>query len=238
MTATTHILLVDESTFFLAIERQFLKNTPAALLEARDAEEALALSRRQRPSLVYMAYDLAGTDGAECCRRLKADPGLRSVPVILICDEQRHDHLELCRQAGCDGVLTKPLDRRRFLDLGRSFLCGIREPRRPCLIRVRLRWRNERLSVSGLDISTGGVFLESGEPASVGERVELELLLTQGGQARFVQAVGEIAWLNLREKPLKPTHPVGFGVKFTELAAETKLHLAEFLEKMRDPLSR
>ena len=66
--------------------------------------------------------------------------------------------------AGCEGVLSKPLDRRRFLELGRSFLAGIRENRRLCLFRVRYRVGEKLFIGKGLDISGGGLFLESAEP--------------------------------------------------------------------------
>jgi response regulator RpfG family c-di-GMP phosphodiesterase len=55
--------VVDISPFFLSLERQFLRHTPAALLEAKSAGEALALARSHRPSLVSMDIDMPETDG-------------------------------------------------------------------------------------------------------------------------------------------------------------------------------
>jgi len=54
------VLLVDDSKFFLELGKSFLRNTPAAILTAPSAEEALAMARGHRPSLVFMAMDMRG----------------------------------------------------------------------------------------------------------------------------------------------------------------------------------
>ena len=227
------ILLVDDSPFFLSIERQFLRKSLVETIEARTGAEALALCRERKPQLVYLGYDLPDCDGADCCRQIKGDPRLRGVAVIAVCNEQRLEQHERSRQAGCDAVLTKPLDRHHFLEIGRSFLAGIREQRRTCLLRVRARAGDRLLTAKGLDISSGGLFLECGDDLPPGTLLELELQTTRadvGGP--WLRLSGIIAWRNHRDKPLKPHHPVGFGVKFTELTPETVTQLYALLKTL------
>jgi len=233
MSTPATILLVDDSRFFLTIEKQFLRNTPATVLEAQNAGQVFDLCQRQKPDLIYMACDLPGTTGIDCCRRLKGDAGSAAIPVILICEENRPEQFEACRHAGCEGVLSKPLDRRRFLELGRSFLSGIRENRRLCLFRVRYRIGDQLFSAKGLDISGGGLFLESAEPLAAGTLLQLEIQLSRPDQAGpWISCSGLVAWINTRENPLKPNHPVGVGVKFTHVPETAAAVLNGFLHSM------
>jgi len=233
MSTPATILLVDDSRFFLTIEKQFLRYTPATVLEAQNAAQLFELCRRQKPDLIYLASDLPGTSGIDCCRRLKSDPDSATIPVILICEEDRPEQFEACRQAGCEGVLSKPLDRRRFLELGRSFLAGIRESRRLCLFRVRYRIGEQRFTGKGLDISSGGLFLESPDPLAAGTPLQLEIQLSRPEQAGpWITCGGLVAWINTRENPLKPNHPVGVGIKFTQMPETSAAVLNGFLHSM------
>ena len=227
------ILLVDDDRFFLTIEKQFLRTAPVAILEARSAAEAITLCRSQPPQLICMAYDLPGESGASACRALKADLKLRAIPVVMVCDSNASAAAEECRAAGCDGVLYKPLDRHRFLEVMRSFLAGIREVRRHCLIAVRFTAGGQPLTAKGLDISKGGIFLETSIPLPVGEPLELEIHLARAGEiGPWIQCHGSVAWVNRRDKLFKPTHPIGLGVKFTGIPAEASGPLVSFVRKL------
>jgi len=227
------ILLVDESPVFLTIYKQFLKTVPASLLAARKGGEALDLCRQHKPNLVYMSYDLADMDGAECCRQIKQDPALRGTPVVLICDGQRPEQQKNGRLAGCDGLLSKPVERHRFLSIGKGFLTGIREVRRSCLIMVRCLRADRVFTARGLDICSGGVFVETAEALAEGEELQLEIQLSRPAQqGPWIICRGAVAWRNERERPTKASHPVGFGVRFTEMSVADSGALSDFLEKL------
>jgi CheY-like chemotaxis protein len=222
------ILLVDDSIFFLALEKQFLRKFPITVLEARSAAQALALLQEQRPDLIYMAYDLPDLDGAACCRRLKADARLRSIPVVLICDVQATEQLDVCRAAGAGGVLTKPLDRHKFMEMGRRFLAGIREHRQTCLF--QLSWRADGDSCPGkcLDLSNGGLFVETPEQPPTGTVVQISFVLP-GQPPVSVEASGKVAWHNTRTQARKPNYPVGFGIRFTAISDRATAAIRDFL---------
>lgn len=233
MSASSSILLVDESKIFLTIERQFLRTALATLHEARSAAEALALCQEKRPHLVYISYELPGQNGAEFCRALKQDPQLRRIPVIVICEEARPDQVAASEKAGCDGVLVKPLDRLRFLEVGRSFLVGIRELRRSCMVTARYRGKPGDFTTRGLDISSGGVFLASNEHPPLGEMLQLQIQLCRpGGDGPWIEAAGAVAWINERINPTKPSHPPGFGVRFTDMTVQASGALSDYLTAM------
>ncbi len=225
------ILLVEDSQFFMTIEKQFLAKTPAILLEAVNSQQVLDICREQSPQLIYMAVELRGESGIECCRKLKADPHLNEIPVVLVCSDKVPGLADLAGQAGCDAVLTKPLDRRRFLEIGRSFLAGVREHRRICRLPVRFELDDRTIAAKVLDISSGGVFIDCSEAIIPGTPLSIDLQLSRPGeQGPSIKCGGVVAWLNTRDNPFKPHHPVGFGIRFTDVPFQAGAVLNGFLK--------
>jgi two-component system, OmpR family, alkaline phosphatase synthesis response regulator PhoP len=228
------ILLVDESPFFRLVERKFLHRSEIEIIEASSVQETLALSRERTPQLIYLGFELPDGNGAQCCRLIKSDPRLRHISIVMVCHGQNLDQQELSRQAGCDALMTTPLDRQRFLEVGRSFLAGIRERRLPCRCRVRVKNGKVVLAKKAFDISSGGLFLECSEELTVGIVLDLELQLSPpDGNGPWLFLSGLLAWRNSREKPLKPYHPVGYGIKFVNLTPDAVAQLAAFLKTLQ-----
>lgn len=230
MSENLKILLADDAKFFIAIEKQFLRKTPAQVIEAHSADEAIALMRLERPALVVMAYSLRPEGGIACCKAIKGDPELKSIPVIMVCDKGDSDQVANCKLAGCSGVVVKPLDQHDFLQVGRQFLPAIREPRQTCLHQIEFLWQGALEKCKSLDLSSGGLFADSQTDIPIGTALELELVLPDP-QAPVLQLNGEVAWLNRRPKPIKPHYPVGFGVRFTGLTSEQKAILGRLIKR-------
>lgn len=220
------ILIIDDSPFFLELERQFLRNTPATVIVAPGAEEGLELARKKRPSLIFMDVDMPGLDGASACRRLKSDTELAGIPLILIGDRGNGEHEMAARAAGCDDFLEKPIDRRRFLETGHRFLVSIdrREPRRECSIPVRFACRGSSSTGLCIDLSSGGMFLECPPLAAQGEPLLLTFNLPDAERTPL-QMRGRIAWVNSREQIIKPGYPHGYGVEFVDIPEEVGVAL-------------
>jgi two-component system, cell cycle response regulator DivK len=105
------ILVVDDNPANLALLHFMLSIQGHSVRTAANAQEALASLAAQRPWLILMDLQMPGMDGFELTRRLKADPGTRDIIVVAVTayamtgDEQR------ARAAGCDGYLSKPIDK-------------------------------------------------------------------------------------------------------------------------------
>lgn len=225
------ILLVDESRFFLTIEKQFLRNIPVTLLETQSAAQTIAFCRSDQPQLIYLAQEITGMPGTQCCLQIKSDPALRHTPIIMICEPGEEKE---CYLAGCDAVLLKPLDRHRFLEVGRSFLAGIRERRRSCMVSATIKSESIDFAARGLDISSGGIFLDTATQLPIGTPVNLEIHLARLHETGpHIGCQGIVAWHNTKENPLKPTHPVGIGIKFTELSTQASAVLNGFLHVVK-----
>jgi len=227
------ILISDDSLFFLNIYKNFLRHASVTILEARTAEAATTLCQRERPDLIYMSYELPDQSGAECCKVLKENPALSSIPVILICAQDTPLQLELSRRSGCEAILIKPLERARFVDVGRSLITGLREIRRPCLVTAHCVNRENSFIARGLDISNGGIFLESNEELDLNETLLLQIQLSRPGEnGSWIECAGEVAWRNRKGEILKPSHPLGFGVRFSGLKPGENERLNAYLQQL------
>src|ERR1035441_3908591 len=109
---TPKILLVDDTKLFLKLEQEYLKHLAVTVLTAGNGIEALEIARSQLPDIIFLVLNMPEMDGIDCCAAIKTDPDLRSIPVIMVTTHGMEESIERCRNAGCDGFLTKPLDRR------------------------------------------------------------------------------------------------------------------------------
>src|SRR5262249_45909785 len=92
------------------------------LTEAENGEEALAAIAKQRPDLILMDIQLPVMDGFETMRRLKADPQLKTIPIIAVTSYALSGDEGKARAAGCDAYVTKPYSPRILLAKIREFL--------------------------------------------------------------------------------------------------------------------
>jgi CheY-like chemotaxis protein len=223
------ILLADDSKFFRTIERQFLQKTPAELDEVSGSDELFTKLRKSCPDLVFIGFTLRPLTAAECCRQIKSDPSLRSLPVVIICDQGDTQQIEEAKRAGCDAFLVKPLDRISFLRMGRQFLNSIREHRQPCFMPVKFSWQGESLTGKCLDISGGGLFLESPADIPVGTMLSLDFVLPSGVNLSST-CQGEVMWHNRKPNMFKPHYPVGMGIRFNAPSKALTDEIARYMK--------
>lgn len=102
------VLVVDDFKDGRDLMVESLEFAGLRAAEAADGHEALAKCVALRPDLVLMDLSLPGMDGWEVTRRLKRDPATKRIKVIALTAHAQADALERARQAGADGVITKP----------------------------------------------------------------------------------------------------------------------------------
>jgi CheY-like chemotaxis protein len=105
------ILLVDDEEDIRRLGRLSLESVGRfATVIAASAAEALVIAAAERPDLIVMDLLMPEMDGIAALAALRADPMLRSIPVVFMtaraepADQQRY--LEL----GAIGVIRKPFD--------------------------------------------------------------------------------------------------------------------------------
>lgn len=66
--------------------------------------------------IVLLDIRMPKVDGIEVLRRIKADPTLRKIPVIMLTTTDDLREVERCHQLGCNGYIQKPVDYDRFAE--------------------------------------------------------------------------------------------------------------------------
>lgn len=103
------VLLVDDQDLVRAGLRTLLGNDPEleVVAEARNGDEAVARSWQLLPDVVLMDVRMPGTDGIEATRRIRADPELDAVRVLILTTfDDDQEVLEAIR-LGAAGYLLK-----------------------------------------------------------------------------------------------------------------------------------
>jgi len=107
---TNRVLVVDDEPDFRHLLAESLQAQGYQIIEAEDGEQALREIASQRPDVILLDLMLPQMDGAEVCRRLKADPATAPIPVLIItAATDRVDRLNGIA-AGANDLLGKPLD--------------------------------------------------------------------------------------------------------------------------------
>jgi CheY-like chemotaxis protein len=227
---TKKILLVDDTKLFLELEKNFLKRSPVRIITAANGNEALEVARNERPDLIFMDIHMPGMDGVTCCGKIKDDPELCSIPVVMVSTSAKDEDLALCRQAGCDDYITKPIDRRIFLEKARSFLEAIdrRETRITYQTPVSFAINGTKHDGLSCDLSCGGIYVAT--EAELQEKLTVDLTITlPHGECPVIAAQGTVAWENSGTNRRKPALPAGFGVEFIEMRESDSRHLQTFI---------
>jgi len=109
------ILVVEDQEDNRQILRDLLANAGYDMIEAEDGEQAIKLAASHQPDLILMDIQLPLVDGYEATRRLKADPKLMSIPIIVVTSYALSGDEEKARRAGCDAYVAKPYSPRALL---------------------------------------------------------------------------------------------------------------------------
>jgi CheY-like chemotaxis protein/chemotaxis signal transduction protein len=128
-----HLLLVDDSEAALALERSVLAQH-YLLSTATDGVEALERVRRTRPSAVLLDLSMPRMDGEEVLARMRADPELADIPVIIVSSEKERG--EACLATGAQAFIHKPYRKDDLLLAVGRVLADVRARTRKASIAV------------------------------------------------------------------------------------------------------
>jgi two-component system, cell cycle response regulator DivK len=116
------ILVVEDQPDNRQIIRDMLAGTDCEITEAEDGEQALTAVAKQRPDLILMGIQLPIMDAYEVTRQIKADPALRSIPIIAVTSRASDGEEQTARAAGCDGYVPEPYSPRQLLAKIRQYM--------------------------------------------------------------------------------------------------------------------
>ena len=103
------ILIVDDEATQRILTRDTLEQEGFRVEEASNGEEGLNRIREMRPDLVLLDVMMPGMDGFEVCRRVRTDPAISEIPVIIVTGREDTEDIKKGFDAGATDFLTKPV---------------------------------------------------------------------------------------------------------------------------------
>jgi CheY-like chemotaxis protein len=118
------ILLVDDDPDCRMLVRDAILGSHIcnSIFEVANGQEALAFLNRQgewkkapRPGLIYMDIEMPGINGLETLQRIKADPALRDIPVVMMTGVSDDAQMRIAAESGANSYTLKPANAEQFL---------------------------------------------------------------------------------------------------------------------------
>ena len=121
MTSEPTILIVDDDEGHALLIRENLEAAGLSnrIRHFRDGQAILDFFFKDRPTpgdafLVLLDIRMPKVDGIEVLRRIKSDPNLRRLPVIMLTTTDDSREIARCHELGCNVYMQKPVDYDRF----------------------------------------------------------------------------------------------------------------------------
>ncbi len=112
-----NIIYIEDDLANQQVLRDMLATAGAGLTVASDAATGVAMVEAERFDLVVMDLRLPGINGLTAIRQLRARvPNGRHVPILVVSAELSAGVRDLCREAGADGFLEKPIRMGQLFD--------------------------------------------------------------------------------------------------------------------------
>jgi|GEM_PF-1966520 len=109
------VLLVDDMPSNLQVLGIMLKKFGYRIFLSQSGEEALRFLENNEPDLILLDIMMPGIDGIEVCRRLKADPTKKHIPVIFISAVEDISKKVLALEVGGEDYITKPFSEKEVM---------------------------------------------------------------------------------------------------------------------------
>ena len=110
------VLVVEDNELNLKLFCDLLRAHEFVAEPVRDGREAVERAREVQPDLVIMDIQMPHVTGYELIIELKADEGLRHIPIMAVTAYSGREDEDRIRGAGADAYVSKPISLARFMD--------------------------------------------------------------------------------------------------------------------------
>ncbi len=121
-TKPQRIVVIDDSANDLQVTRRFLERKGFIVTGATSGEDGLLQARAITPEAFVVDYRMPGMDGFEVTRRIKCDPELQTIPVLMLTGADNPQYVVQGLDAGADDFVTKGSDTEILLARLRALL--------------------------------------------------------------------------------------------------------------------
>jgi CheY-like chemotaxis protein len=102
------VLIVDDEEGFLQIIQVILKRAGYRTLVANNGSDGLEMVYQHHPDIIILDDMMPGLTGGDVCLRIKNDPAVSHIPVVMHSAGAKVRNPQYIQQIGADGVLFKP----------------------------------------------------------------------------------------------------------------------------------
>ena len=106
------VLVVDDEEDILELVKYNLAKEGYTVVAVASGEDALAAARTKQPDAVVLDLMLPGLDGLEVCRRMKGDPTLHHIPIVMLTAKGTEADIVTGLELGASDYVTKPFSPR------------------------------------------------------------------------------------------------------------------------------
>jgi len=110
------ILIVEDNELNMKLFNDLLQSYGYEVMQLTDGVEVLDVTQKHCPDLIVMDIQLPGRSGLEIIKDLKADEGLKHIPIVAVTAFAMKGDEENIRAAGCDDYVSKPISIPLFLE--------------------------------------------------------------------------------------------------------------------------
>ena len=110
------ILFIEDEVEITELIKMRLEANNYEMFSAYDGEEGLKKAQQEKPDLILLDIIMPKMDGLTLCRRLKNDPKMKNIPIIIVSASGGRHLPERCQAAGADELIIKPFEAKELLD--------------------------------------------------------------------------------------------------------------------------
>ncbi len=123
-TSQMKILVVDDEPDLLSTVEYRLKFAECDVVTACNGQEGLEKAAAERPDLILLDTNMPIMSGHQMLERLRADPNLKGIPVIMLTARCEPQDIAAASALGISDYVTKPFDFTQLMDKVRAALSG------------------------------------------------------------------------------------------------------------------
>ncbi|MFN2149146.1 MAG: response regulator transcription factor [Anaerolineales bacterium] len=111
----TKILIAEDERDIRELVTFTLEHNGYAVVSSADGHTALELAARESPDLALLDVRMPRLDGYEVCRRIKADPELKHIPVVFLSAKGQEAEVQAGLEAGAQAYIIKPFSMKELI---------------------------------------------------------------------------------------------------------------------------
>ncbi|MFT6254289.1 MAG: chemosensory pili system protein ChpA (sensor histidine kinase/response regulator) [Granulosicoccus sp.] len=110
------VMVVDDSVTVRKVTTRFLEREGFDVITAKDGVHAIEILRDQTPDIILLDIEMPRMDGFEVARRVRANPNIKHLPIIMITSRTGEKHRQTGLAAGANEYMGKPFQEDVLLD--------------------------------------------------------------------------------------------------------------------------